>query len=165
MKKILLTVVLTVLLCLSSCGSSETDVAEKDLGIDMSGAEEVSDFDSHGGFMGDGVSCYAYSFDDEKPLEDIKNNSEWHEFPPDETVQRIVYGSLDENSTGTPYICDEDGNALVPEIENGYYILTDRQSEDLKEESENILERSSLNFSIGIYDADEGILYFCRMDT
>ena len=31
-----------------------------------------------------------------------------------------------------PFLTDDSGNPLVPEVQNGYYVLLDRQAEDGK---------------------------------
>lgn len=56
---------------------------------------------------------------------------------------------------------NDKGENLVPEIENGYYILIDRQSN----QNDNILNRGSFNFTVGIYNTDDNNLYFCKLDT
>ena len=75
--------------------------------------------------------------------------------PSDETVQALLYGDY------SGFVCDENGNSLIPEIKNGYSLLIDKQNETLT----NMLERASFNFILGIYDADTDILYFYELDT
>lgn len=53
------------------------------------------------------------------------------------------------------------GKALIPEINNGYYRLIDRQVDD----GRNILDRESMNFTLMVYDTDNKILYYCEMNT
>ena len=53
----------------------------------------------------------------------------------------------------------------MPEIEEGYYRLIDRQAEEGKATGADILHRASLNFTVGLYDIEKGILYFCELDT
>lgn len=101
------------------------------------------------------------SFNDDIVLEKIKNNTEWSAFPLDETVQTLVYGVETETTKDGPFLTDENGKSLVPEIQNGYYCLIDRHS-DTKAE---ILERNSFNFTLGLYDTDTNTLYFCELDT
>ena len=58
----------------------------------------------------------------------------------------------------------DDGEAtLMPEVENGYYIVIDRHSQ--KDENDDILGRASYNFTMAIYDTDANILYYCEFDT
>lgn len=169
-KTIRLRVVSVLLLLLISvvftgCSARNTlDSISEVLGVDVSSGSEASDYDTHSG-NGDGTSCIVLNFNDETVLKEIKSNEEWKAFPLDETVQTLVYGIEDETSKVGPYLTDEDGNTLVPEIQNGYYLLIDRQSENNQETEEDILHRNSFNFSLGLYDTDTNTLYFCQLDT
>lgn len=163
MKKIVLALtVLFVTFAFVACTSkSVQDTVSAELGIDVSSGEEVSASDTHDGFHGDGVSSVALSFCDSTVLDEIKENSEWKPFPLDETVQALVYGLKDETSSIGPFINDGNGNPLVREIQNGYYILIDRQ----EDQERNILNRSSFNVTVGLYDTDTNTLYYCTLDT
>lgn len=147
---------------LIDCGSQEPkEVISTELGIDVSGSNELSYFDNHSGFHGDGMTCIAISFSDNKTLEQIKENTQWKEFPLDRTVSALVYGISDTTSIIGPFLKDENSNPLVPEIQNGYYLLIDRQTNT----ETDILLRSSFNFTLGLYDTDTDTLYYCRLDT
>ena len=151
---------------LVACGSKNIQtIISKELGIDVSDGNKVTCSDRHRGFHGDGVAYITLSFSDEKTLERIKDAAEWKRFPLDETVKALVYGVSDRDSTMGPFLTDEEGNALIPEIQNGYYLLIDRQAEPGKAERADILRRSSFNFTLGIYDTDTDMLYFCKLDT
>jgi len=155
-------VILVSLFTLTACGSKRTqETVSKALGFDVSGGKEVSNYDTHSG-NGDGTSCVAISFDDDtNVLEGIKRNAEWKALPPDETVQTLVYGVSDETSSIGPFLKDGNGTPLVPEIQNGYYLLIDRNTD----KGTDILNRSSFNFTFGLYDTDTNTLYFCKLDT
>lgn len=154
--------ILFFLFAFSACGSkSVQETVSAELGIDASGGKEISATDTHGGFHGDGVSSVALSFSDLSVLDEIKGNAEWKAFPLDETVQALVYGVNDETSSIGPFINDGTGNPLVREIQNGYYILIDRQ----KDQETDILEHSSFNVTVGLYDTDTNTLYYCTLDT
>ena len=154
---------LVMLVSMTACGTESTqDIVSEALDIDISSGSEVSDYDTHSG-NGDGTSCIVLNFNDDTVLEEIKSNVEWKAFPLDETVQTLVYGIEIETGQAGPYLTD-DGNPLVPDIQNGYYLLIDRQAEN-SNTTEDILDRSSFNFTLGIYDADTNTLYFCQMDT
>ncbi len=140
---------------------NEHDDISKELGIDVSAGREISSSDTHGGFHGDGISYIALQFSDDTVLEDIKSNSAWKSFPLDETVQALVYGVSDEASSIGPFLNDNEGNPIVPEIQNGYYLLIDRQTN----EETDILSRPSFNLTVGLYDTDTNILYCCELDT
>ena len=151
MKRILtLLLFLTLLMSvLTACGTKNDEVA-KVLGLDVSNGKEISNYDTHGGFHGDGTTCIAYRFDDDTILEEIVSSSEWTEFPLDDTVQTLV--SMMNNIGEHP---------IIPEIQNGYYLLIDRQNDV----QGDILDRYSFNFTLGLYDTDTNTLYFCELDT
>ena len=54
----------------------------------------------------------------------------------------------------------------IPNITKGYYYFLDRHSESTnKKSAENINNRASYNFTLGIYDNVNKILYFYELDT
>ena len=59
----------------------------------------------------------------------------------DDTVQKLVYGSSDGTTQIGPMLNDNEGNPIVPEIQNGYYLLIDRQNDA----ETDILDRYSFN--------------------
>ena len=162
MKKIITSLLFFILLVsvLTVCGV-KSDEAAKILGLDVSMGEEISNYDTHGGFHGDGTTCIAYRFDDDTILKEIKSSSQWSEFPLDDTVQALVYGLSDETTQIGPMLNDNEGHPIVPEIRNGYYLLIDRQNDA----AADILDRYSFNFTLGLYDTDTNTLYFCELDT
>ena len=89
----------------------------------------------------------------------------WSPFPPDDTVQALLYGWTEENAQEItsigPFLTDDNGDPLVPKITNGYYLLIDRQEET----TTPLLSRPSLNFTLAVYDSDKDTLYYCKMDT
>lgn len=111
--------------------------------------------------MGDGTSHIILRFSDHAVLEQIKRNSNWKPFPLDKAVQALVYGISDGTSSMGPFLNDGNGNPLVPEIKNGYYLLIDRNTD----KETDILNRSSFNFTLGLYDADTNTLHYCQLDT
>ena len=50
----------------------------------------------------------------------------------------------------------------MPEIREGYYRLIDRHAEAGESD---ILERSSFNFTLALYDTGADTLYFFELDT
>lgn len=157
----LMAIIVVLSIALTACKSeSGQNIVSEALGIDVSSGNEVSNYDTHSG-NGDGTSCIALSFNDDTVLEKIKDNAEWSAFPLDETVQTLVYGAETETTKDGPFLIDENGKPLVPEIQNGYYCLIDRHSDT----KTGILERNSFNFTLGLYDVDTNTLYFCELDT
>lgn len=153
-------------LTLDACGLQEPQkTIAKELGINVSGGNEISNFDSHGGSHGDGAACIALSFSDSKVLEQIESSAKWKKFPLDETVRALVYGVSDDTGSIGPFLTDGGGEALVPDIRNGYYLLIDRMADPDRSTGADILHRGAFNFTLGIYDADTDTLYFCKLDT
>lgn len=162
MRTKLLALALAPCLLLAGCGakSGEATVA-KALSLEVTGAALVSAYDSHGGFLGDGAGCIALSFPDGRLEEQLAADPAWHSLPADETVRALVWGTQDEGASIGPCLTDSDGAPLVPAVESGYYRLIDRHSE----QETPLLERGSFNFTVGVYDADARILYYCELDT
>ena len=169
------TVLISLCFCLftlAACGAKGVHAqVSEELGIDVSKGREISNYDSHGGFHGDGTTCIVFEFDEGTVLEEVKSNPAWKAFPLDETVQTLVYGTADENGQIGPYLTKDSERdelfteLLVPEIRNGYYLLVDRQEEPGMAAGADILHRGSFNFTLGLYDTDTDTLYFCKLDT
>lgn len=170
-KKIFCTINAVLLIgCLAACSSdSETTDISKTLGIDLSGGTVVSSEDTHGGFHGDGDTCVEISFDDDSgtALADaISDNDNWCAFPLSNNLQAVVYGRVDGNAKYGPYITDDEGAPIIPQIEHGYSYFYDRHSEsnNPKDDTE-LLNRYSMNFTIALYDTDNNKLYYYELDT
>ncbi len=164
-KNLLLALFIGALL-LAGCGKAAPE-AEKAalLGIDVSAAEILSQEDSHGGFHGDGITWIRFACEGTDIARQIAEKENWAPFPLNDTVKALVYGIEEGTAQIGPYLLDEDGGPLIPEIENGYYLLIDRQAEEGKASGVDILHRASLNFILGIYDSDTDMLYYAEMDT
>ena len=157
---------------LTACGSpTAQDTVSGDLGVDVSSAEVLSQTDDHGGFHGDGTTFVELQFADDAVLEQIEEGGDWEALPLDRTARALVYGVTEETGTEEtgitvfqtgPYLKDGDGNPLVPEIREGYYRLIDRHAEAGESD---ILERSSFNFTLALYDTGADTLYFFELDT
>lgn len=159
MKNIRKTVLLTavLILILTACGSVLVhDTVSETLGIDVSSGNEISNYDTHSG-NGDGTSCVILRFDDDSVSEEIRNDKNWKKFPLGETAQILVYGISDETGQTGPYLNDDEGNPLVPEIQNGYYLLIDRNAGKDGPHGTNV--------TLGLYDTDTDMLYYCKLDT
>ena len=154
---------------LTACkAKTPQDLASEALSLDLSSGSEVSSYDTHSG-NGDGTSCIILSFQDDAVLKQIQASDARHPLPVDQTTQVLVYGFSEETSDASwqigPYLTDDSGNPLVPEVQNGYYVLLDRQAEDGKAPGSDILDRGSFNFTFGLYDTDTDTLYCCELDT
>lgn len=143
-----------------------TSVIGRDLHTSLSGGEVVSSFDTHNGFQGDGKSCTIVSFEDDAFLQRIQQQPNlWKPFPPDETVKTLLYGVYADEYAIAPSVTGKDSpeEPLIPPIEKGYYLLEDRHSE--AKENTDLLDRSSYNFTLSVYDADNRMLYYYKLDT
>lgn len=141
------------------------DKIGNELGLDLSGGTIVAAKDSHGGFHGDGISWTVIQFDDDKWKNLMEKNKNWNAFPLNETAQSLLYGYEFHDGMCGPFLTDEDGNTLIPPIENGYYRLKDRQVRNEDASGVDLIHRSSFNFDIAVYDLDSRILYYGKMDT
>lgn len=132
---------------------------------DLSGGELLSESDSHGGFHGDGVTITAIRFNGDEFAQRTAASEGWKPLPMDETSQALAYGCEIDGCFCGPYLKDDaTDEVLLPEITNGCYRLIDRQT-DAAASEQGILDRSSLNFTLAVYDADCQTLYICEMDT
>lgn len=157
-----------VVLTFSACQSSNSpqDEISRTLGIDMNDGTIGINNDSHGGFHGDGISFMSISFPDDSIVEEISANNDWKTLPLSENLTALVYGTATENKWTGPYLTDEEGESVFPEIQNGYYCFIDRHTESTdKHDDTNVFERHSFNFTIAIYDTDTDTLYYAELDT
>ena len=163
MKKILsIILIMVMVLALAGCGNqTPQEIVSEELDLDITGGDQISASDNHGGFHGDGITYIVLQFDDNAVLGAIEKDPRWTAFPLDESTEALVYGAEAEAGQIGPFFSDGQGNALIPEIQNGYYILIDRHADT----DADILERYSFNFTVGLYDTDHNILYFGKMDT
>lgn len=168
MKKIIcLFAVFAMMFALVACNSSEnnkpiSEISEM-LDIKISDENMINHIETHGGFHGDGLTFYSMEITDEGTVEEIE--SEWKSLPLTENITALVYGIKDESSSIGPYI-SEDGEALFPNVENGYYYFYDRHSESTDHyDDTDVLDRHSFNFVIAVFDTDTNRLYYSKFDT
>ena len=131
------------------------DYVARELELELPTAQTTDTYDDHGGFHGDGTTCTIIQLSDDALLEEIEKAGTWQAFPPDDAVNQLLYGS---------YLADaETQEPFVPPIENGYYLLKDRNAKAA--EQPNIMTRGSFNFDLAVYDADNRTLYYLVLDT
>lgn len=167
MKKMILPLMLAALLLFQAACSAQKpqEKIAMELGLDASDGTEVLHYDTRGG-NGDGTSCYALQFSDDTLEQAISSHSGWAALPLDTTTEILAYGQSSEYGAQGPYLTDSDGNALLPQIENGYYCFIDRQAKQKSLATDQpVLERASFNFTLAVYDTDQNILYYCQLDT
>ncbi len=159
---------LFVILTFSACQgsmSSQREISDA-LGIDISSGTIGTNFDTHNGFHGDGEQFVSMTFSDDSMAKKLSQNAAWKTLPLSENLTTLVYGTTTESGHSGPYLTDENGKAVFPDIQNGYYYFIDRQNQGAdRYDDTNVLERYSLNFTVAIYDTDTDTLYYAELDT
>lgn len=155
-----LALMLVALFALSGCS---TDAPRTDaFSLSKQGFTVVTAQDTHGGFHGDGTSISVFDCapHTQAALRIIEG---WNALPLPETLQLLLYGGEKDGVSYTFYLAEE---ASMPTIEQGFYRFIDRHAEaqDAADASA-LLERSSLNFSLAIYDSAVGRFYVLEVDT
>lgn len=158
---------LVVLLSLAINLSKNPQIkVSKALGIISLSGTVINFTNTHGGFHGDGTTYIELSFPNNAYLEAIKQNSAWHLLPLNKELNTLVYGKSSEHISINSSLTNENGDLLFPYIENGYYYFKDRNLESTdSQNSSEVLNRNSFNFTIAIYNADTQVLHFCEFDT
>lgn len=87
---------------------------------------EISSYDTHSGFHGDGTTYTRIKFRNEVAeniCTEIKDNNNWNKLPLSENLQLIMYGGTKNNIEFNYNLADEVG---IPIVESGYWIFIDR---------------------------------------
>ena len=120
----------------------------KSLDMDVTGGTLEYYENTHGGFHGDGETFVRID------LKDVvfELSDEWKPLPLTEDLQKAV------GRTGSDW--------FPTSIRNGFYYFCDRHSEctDPTDDS-GLLGRYSFNYTLAVYDADSGMLYYYECDT
>ena len=149
-----------MLIGLTSCSSvtkAERRMKKKtDLDIDLSGCVIETETDTHAA-MGDGEYLLVLSCVGNEP-EILKQIRDWQSFPLSVSLQTVLY---EREKLAERY--------GIPQIENGAWYFYDRHSEAAadRHSDEELLSfsRGAENFSLVMYDADNGRLYYFERDT
>ena len=88
---------------------------------------------------------------------------DWNKLPLSENLSIAMYGG---EKDGIGYGYEFAKEAHMPKVENGYYIFKDNQLKgtDISNDSA-LLNRSSFNFEIAVYDCDADKIYYFKIDT
>lgn len=136
------------------------------IGVELPAGEVISTSDTHGGFHGDGVEYTVLQFEEDVISDRVSELEGWHELPLTDNVQILLYGRVEGDNILGPFLKDDDGEPLLPEISNGYYFFEDRFSEAAEPyDDSGIFERGAFNLTTAIYDTDTNCLYYIRFDT
>jgi hypothetical protein len=154
MKQIISLILIVFVVALSSCGKEDSlNAFSKQCGIDLTEGTMVSCEDNHGGFQGDGYLLAVVQYTDNSICEEMEENEHWLELPLSENLQTFLY---------QPY----DDTLAIPEIKNGYYYFYDTHSDSKDHyDDSRLLDRSSFNFIVALYDMENHTLYWCEYDT
>lgn len=144
---------------LAGCHSaSAAEVAAEQMDAKIPAQEFSVDYKDYGAFRGQGTACTSLQFADDAFLEQIQEQDVWKPFPLNETTQELVYGVSGSCRLRTP-LTDDTGTPLVPEIENGYYMLHEAT------ENRTSHRRHAHELSVSIYDSDNRVLYHCTLNS
>ena len=153
----------TAFICIGllACGLTESGL-KKYFDFEISDYTVMEENDSHGGFHGDG--SYYLILDCSQNAEKARNTVDgWEELPLSENLYIIMFGGEKDGINYGHHLAEE---AHLPMIENGVYKFVDRHSESTDESDDSqLLDRSSYNFSLAVYDLDTDTLYYFEYDT
>jgi len=131
----------------------------KYLDINIKNCQVDSEKDTHGGFLGDG-DYFAKLICTEKEDNEVK--SKWIKLPLSVEIEKVL-NIIDCHDNGCKTAYDRYN---IPNIIDGYYYFYDRHSESSdSKDDKNLNNRSSYNFSVGIYDSSTKTIYFYELDT
>lgn len=168
MKKISIGIgILIFVLMIAGCSTeSHQDYIAKQINIKMPNVLNIEYMDDHGGFHGDGQKFAKIEFDKtngQNILMQIENYEKWNKLPLTENLNLIMYGGSKDNIEYTHKFAEKLG---IPQIDNGYWLFTDRHTESTYPEKDTeLFERHSFNFTLAMYDGDNNTLYYFEFDT
>lgn len=153
----LLSAILLALLLLSGC--TDTKALSRELGVDISTGETRNEFDSHGGFHGDGITYLELSFDTGagRRLEsEILSSRLWSLLPLSENLDQLAENAM-----------PQEGDYESPTVaKRGYYCFIDRHNESADPHNDaEVLNRPSCNYTLAVYDTEKNMLYYVALDT
>lgn len=149
----LILIVLAVLCALSGNGGGSGEGRElsrigRELGVDLSAGTLIRFEDNHGGFLGDGLTTAEVELDG--PIEGLADAPGWKPLP------------LSGNAARAVSICEEEAASA----EQGWYYFYDRHSESVDPyDDAKLHERYSWNFTVAVYDSQQGWMYYYKLDT
>ena len=156
-KLIIFLAVTSFLLILTGCLFKSTQSRiSGDLNINARNSKVALKSDNHGGFHGDGTTFTKLTFSGDDCLISIKNNPDWNTLPLPSTLNLLL--------SQTSELFDD--SVFMPQIQQGYYCFIDRHPNSIDSKNhESVLNRVSINITLGIYDTDTNSLYYIKIDT
>lgn len=173
-RRILVGVLSACFLFLSACQEAPEEQAVKEmshyLGVDLSTGRIISREDTHGGFRRDGRTFIIMEVEkeDAECLEaEIAAASHWNLLPMIGNIAKAAYG---ETFYGVEHMGGlaktRDDEFFFPEVSQGYYFFYDRHRESVDPyDDTGLFHRSSWNFILALYDSEEDLLYYYKLDT
>lgn len=138
-----------------------TTITDK-TGISFNSCEVVSEKNTHGGFLGDGVTEKIYNCYNKKIKEkDIKKALKPLPLSKNLNEEIMNYNSFESSI---------DPKLIISEITNGYYFFIDNYAFNYENKQNiysdaNLLKRPAQNYTLGIYDLDTKMFYYFEIDT
>ncbi len=153
--------VLAVTLLLHLFEPSPAAAAERALQVDLPRDIQVAHWeDSHGGFHGDG--CAYGEFYTLRPGSFDPQAAGWQALPLSKDAETAFYGRTEEeNGAVTTYVSPLPEGVAIPAVENGFWWFIDRQ----EGQSGSVFDRASCNFTAALWDTDNEVLYYLKLDT
>ena len=131
---------------------------EKDLGIDVSQGVVLENWDTHGGFLGDGLTYVSIRFTPEQAPEDQMQPPYWHALPLSQNLDTVLYSGR--------FLRNAHEERLFPPIKNGFYYFRDRNSKSVDDTDDTpLFSQGSYNFTLAVYDSDAKTLHYIAYDT
>ena len=132
-------------------------ISERLGGIDCRAAVVLADYDSHGGFHGDGEAFYALKFDNATIRSIFESSARWHALPlPD---------ALAHKAEGIGYSLEAREGQIEPRfpaVENGWFFYEDRYA---KQHDKTPPVDFTPNYTLALFDADSLTLYYYEHDS
>jgi hypothetical protein len=121
-------------------------------------------YDNYTGFPYEGMRLYRFIFTAQGERQFISNatsNAKWNVLPLTEIMEVLMYGGMIEDRNYSFRFAEKVG---LPRITNGYWkVVSDNLIETTKlKDLENI---RSFEFSLAIYDINNGVLYMFKINT
>ena len=156
---ILLIIIIICILIVCSLKNNKKNTILKEIEINSNKCELEKEFDTHGGFLGDG-SYYAQIKCSKLNYKKLSKN--WKKLPLSESLNQVTQTKWCDNKT-----CKNIYEKYsIPDIKNGYYYFMDRHREsNNKYDDTNINNRASWNFTLAIINKDTNTIYYYELDT
>ena len=151
-----------ILLLLLKPINNYTDITTPYFGFTKKDFSVVEEFEEYGGFPADGSHYLILDCSDNKKKA-MKIIEDWNKLPLSENISIAMYGG---EKDGIGYGFEFAKEAHMPKVENGYYIFKDNQLKGTDSSNDSaLLNRSSFNFEIAVYDCDADKIYYFKIDT